>query len=72
MEKILIIDGRKYLDEDGDIFDSDGHLLGSVMLDLVQEFWVIETTGDQDGWTIHVNEPDARNEAILSLIASHY
>ena len=72
MSEILTFDGHEYRDEDGNIFDGEGRWLGSVMMDLAQEYWIIETTGDLDGWSIHVNEPDARKDAILALIASHY
>ena len=71
---IVVYDGHEYREDDGQILDSAGERLGTVELDPVcQEYWRVEPADPAlDGWQIHINEPDARNTAIRSLIASQY
>jgi hypothetical protein len=51
---------------------SAGELVGTVLLDVAKEYWIVEPADSSDGWLIHVNEPDARETAIRGLIGSAY
>ena len=70
MDRTIVLDGHEYLDADGRIYDRTGELVGTVLLDVAKEYWIVEPTDAGDGWLIHVNEPDARETAIRGLIGS--
>jgi len=72
MDRIFVFDGHEYRDADGRIYDSAGDLVGTVLLDVAKEYWIVEPADAGDGWLIHVNEPDARETAIRGLIGSAY
>jgi len=72
MERTFVFDGHEYRDADGRIYGSTGELVGTVLLDVAKEYWIVEPAGSGDGWLIHVNEPDARETAIRGLIGSAY
>ena len=72
MDRTFVFDGHEYRDADGRIFDSAGELVGTVLLDVAKEYWIVEPAASGDGWLIHVNEPDARETAIRGLIGSTY
>ena len=72
MDRIFVFDGHEYRDADGRVYDSTGELVGTVLLDAAEEYWIVESADSGDGWLIHVNEPDARETAIRGLIGSAY
>ena len=72
MDRIFVFDGHEYRDADGRIYDRAGELVGTVLLDVAKEYWIVEPADSDDGWLIHVNEPDARETAIRALIGSTY
>ena len=70
MDRVSVFDGQEYRDVGGRIYDSAGDLVGAVLLDAANEYWIVEPAGEADGWLVHVNEPDARETAIRGLIGS--
>jgi len=72
MDRVFVFDGQEYRDVGGRIYDSAGELIGTVVLDVAKEYWIVELADAGDGWLIHVNEPDARETAIRGLIRSAY
>ena len=72
MDRTFVFDGHEYRDADGHIYDSENVLVGTVLLDVAKEYWIVEPADSGDGWLIHVNEPDARETAIRGLIGSAY
>ena len=72
MDRIIVFNGGEYRDADGRIYDSAGELVGTVFLDVAKEYWIVEPADDADGWLVHVNEPDARENAIRGLISAAY
>lgn len=72
MDRIFVFDGHDYRDADGQIYDSTGGLVGTVLLDVAKEHWIVEPAGEEDGWLVHVNEPDARETAIRGLVSSTF
>ena len=72
MDRTFVFDGHEYRDADGRIFDSAGELVGTVLLDVAKEYWIVDPADAGDGWLIHVNEPDARETAIRGLVGNTY
>jgi hypothetical protein len=50
MERTFVFDGHEYQDADGRIFDSSGELVGTVLLDVAKEYWIVELVGDVFMW----------------------
>lgn len=72
MDRTFVFDGHEYRDADGQIYDSTGEWIGTVFLDVAKEYWIVEPIDSGEGWLVHVNEPDARETAIRSLIGDGY
>jgi len=72
MDRTIVFDGHEYRDADGRIYDSANELVGTVLLDVAKEYWIVDPAGAADGWLVHVNETDARETAVRDLISSTY
>ena len=72
MDRTIVFDGHEYRDADGRVYDGTGELVGTVLLDVAKEYWIVEPADDANGWLVHVNEPDARETAIRGLISATY
>lgn len=72
MARTFVLDGHEYWNADGQICDSAGELVGKVRWDIAKKYWIVEPAGEDDGWLVHVNEPDARETAIHGLVSSTF
>ena len=70
MDRTYFSDGHEYWNADRQICDSAGELVGKVLWDVAKKFWIVDPAGEEDGWLVHVNEPDAGETAIRGLVSS--